>query len=129
MTFNSAWAHLLIDMDGVLWRGSTPLPGLSAFFAALHATERRFMLVTNNSRLTPEQYVTKLARMGITVTTNEVVTSAVGTAEYLRQHACSDRRGSWPGGRNPSAGVGPSARRGDQADKPFDSSPGWSEGV
>ncbi len=87
MTFNSAWAHLLIDMDGVLWRGSTPLAGLSAFFAALHATERRFMLVTNNSRLTPEQYVAKLARMGITVTANEVVTSAVGTAEYLRQHA------------------------------------------
>lgn len=86
MTFNPNWTKLLIDMDGVLWRGSTPLPGMAEFFALLRQTGRGFVLVTNNSSRTPAQYITKLDKMGIAVDDSEVLSSAVGTAEYLRQH-------------------------------------------
>ncbi len=77
---------LIIDMDGVLWHGTEPIPGLSAFFQALHELQIRFILATNNASLTPEQYVAKLARMGITVEESQILTSGTATALYLSEH-------------------------------------------
>ena len=59
------WRNLIIDMDGVLWRGETALPGLGAFFKVLRESERRIVLATNNSGRTVPQYVAKLERMGV----------------------------------------------------------------
>jgi len=77
----------VIDMDGVLWEGDRPLPGLIEFFAALRRRQIRFVLATNNATRTPEQYVQKLARMGVTVTVNEIFTSPQATALYLCQRS------------------------------------------
>jgi 4-nitrophenyl phosphatase len=77
---------LIIDMDGVLWHGTEPMPGLSAFFQALHELQIRFILATNNAGFTPEQYVAKLARMGITVEESQILTSGTATALYLSEH-------------------------------------------
>jgi 4-nitrophenyl phosphatase len=74
---------LVIDMDGVLWRGDTPMPGLAEFFDLLRRRPIHFRLATNNPTRTPEQYVTKLAAMGVSVTPDEILTSAVVTAQYL----------------------------------------------
>jgi 4-nitrophenyl phosphatase len=74
---------LIIDMDGVLYRGDTPLEGLEAFFAFLCAHEIRFQLVTNNSSATPSMYVDKMARMGVQVTEGDILTSSLATADYL----------------------------------------------
>ena len=77
---------LIIDMDGVLWHGTQPIPGLTDFFQALRELEIRFILATNNASLTPEQYVTKLAKMGVTVAKNQILTSGIATALYLSEH-------------------------------------------
>ena len=74
---------LIIDMDGVLWHGAKPLPGLTDFFQTLHERQIRFILATNNASLTPVQYVTKLAQMGVTVAQNQILTSGIATALYL----------------------------------------------
>jgi 4-nitrophenyl phosphatase len=74
---------LLIDMDGVLWRGKTPMPGLSDFFGLLRERPIAFRVVTNNAGRTPDQYVEKLAGMGVHVTRDEILTSGVATAQYL----------------------------------------------
>jgi 4-nitrophenyl phosphatase len=74
---------LIIDMDGVLYRGDTPLDGLETFFAFLRAREIRFQLVTNNSTATPSMYVAKMARMGVQVTEGDILTSSLATADYL----------------------------------------------
>ncbi|MEA3341942.1 MAG: HAD-IIA family hydrolase [Chloroflexota bacterium] len=75
--------HLIIDMDGVLWRGDEPLDGLCEFFAFLRQNSIDFILATNNSSRTPEQYVAKLARFGVEVSLESVLTSAQATAAYL----------------------------------------------
>ena len=76
---------LVIDMDGVLWRGDTPMRGLVEFFDLLRRRSIRFRLATNNPTRTPQQYVAKLAGMGVSVAEDEILTSAVVTAQYLRQ--------------------------------------------
>ena len=78
---------LIIDMDGVLWHGDKPLPGLTDFFQTLRDRGIRFILATNNAGLTPEQYVSKLARMGVDVASDDILTSGTATALYLADHA------------------------------------------
>jgi 4-nitrophenyl phosphatase len=77
----------VIDMDGVLWEGDRPLPGLVEFFAALRQRQIRFVLATNNASRTPEQYLSKLARMGVSVTADEIFTSSLATALYLQERS------------------------------------------
>ena len=77
---------LIIDMDGVLWHGDQPLPGLTDFFKTLRDQKIPFILATNNARLTQEQYVTKLAKMGVSVNRDEILTSSMATALYLAEH-------------------------------------------
>lgn len=75
--------YVLVDMDGVIYRGSTPVPGARDFLRFARQQGIRFLLFTNNSSLTPEQYVAKLAGMGISVRPEEIFTSAQATALYL----------------------------------------------
>ena len=83
-TFNNIRA-LIIDMDGVLWHGTQAMPGLVEFFQTLDDLDIRYILATNNASLTPEQYVTKLAKMGVTVNQKQILTSGMATAFYLSE--------------------------------------------
>jgi len=78
---------LILDLDGVLWEGDRPLPGMPEFLSFLRAEDIRIILATNNASLTPESYVQKLARMGAEVRREEIITSATATAEYLKSVA------------------------------------------
>ncbi len=75
--------NLIIDMDGVLWHGDTAVPGLADFFKTLHQQQINFVLATNNASKTPDQYVAKLARFGVSVAPAQIVTSAIATADFL----------------------------------------------
>lgn len=76
----------VLDMDGVLYRGDEPLPGLTDFVANCERTDTAFVFVTNNSMRTPEQYVAKLADMGVAVASDRIITSGISVVEYLREH-------------------------------------------
>ncbi|MCY3907001.1 MAG: HAD-IIA family hydrolase [Anaerolineaceae bacterium] len=74
------------DMDGVLWRGDVPLPGLVPFFSLLRERELPWVLATNNSSKSRQDYVRKLAAMGVPdVPTRNIVTSGTATAAWLRR--------------------------------------------
>jgi len=75
---------LIIDMDGVLWRGDTPLPGLNNFFDFLHTQNIPYMLATNNASKTRSQYRQKFAKFGVTIDPSRVMTSSLATAAYLQ---------------------------------------------
>jgi 4-nitrophenyl phosphatase len=74
---------LIVDMDGVLWHSDTPLAGLQEFFQFLRSASIRFILATNNSSLMPEQYSGKLARFGVEVPCDQILTSAQATSAYV----------------------------------------------
>lgn len=75
--------HLIIDMDGVLWHADVALPGIQDFFLFLREQTIEFILATNNSSRTPEQYTEKLARFGVDVPPEKIVNSSEATAVYL----------------------------------------------
>jgi 4-nitrophenyl phosphatase len=76
---------LIIDMDGVLWEGNQAFPGLIEFFQLLRTKKLAFVLATNNASLTQNQYIAKLEKMGVSVSSNEILTSSMATAIYLSE--------------------------------------------
>lgn len=74
----------LIDMDGVLWRGKLFMPGVKEFIETLRLRDFPFLLVTNNSTVSPSSTVDRLAEIDIFIEPVEVVTSAFATASYLQ---------------------------------------------
>ena len=75
----------IFDMDGVLYRGDVAIPGAREFLADLMAGHIPFRLLTNNSSATPEEYAARLAVMGISVAPENIMTSALATADYLAE--------------------------------------------
>ena len=75
--------NLVIDMDGVLYRGNQLIAGTRELIGFLRGRKIGFVLATNNATRTPQQFVDKLAGMGVQVYTEEVLTSSLATASYL----------------------------------------------
>ncbi len=82
----------IFDMDGVLYRGSYPLPGVNDLFNALELRERHYILATNNSMASPRQYVEKLAAMGVTVPVESISTAGTATRDYLLETLAPDAK-------------------------------------
>jgi 5'-nucleotidase len=75
----------LIDMDGVLYRGSELIPGADRFVRELRERDVPFLFLTNNSQRTRRDVVARLDRMGLEVEDRHVFTSAMATARFLAQ--------------------------------------------
>lgn len=73
----------LIDMDGVMYRGSQLIEGADEFVRLLREQEIPFMFLTNNSQRTRRDVATKLDRMGIEVEEEHIFTCAMATARFL----------------------------------------------
>jgi 4-nitrophenyl phosphatase len=84
--------HLIIDMDGVLYRGDEAISGSVDLIDFMRGQGIDFVLATNNATRTPQQFVDKLAGMGVEVHPDEVLTSALATAGYLTGIAPSGTR-------------------------------------
>lgn len=83
---------LLVDLDGVVYRGADPVPGIAAVLADRAARGDDVVYVTNNSMHYRADYQVRLSGMGAPVTPNTVVSSARATAVYLREHDPGIRR-------------------------------------
>ncbi len=74
---------ILLDLDGVLYRGSDPVPRAADAVGTLRGAGKRIVFLTNNSSRTPEQVAERLQAVGVHATADEVVTSAIATATTL----------------------------------------------
>jgi len=73
----------IFDMDGVLYRGNTVLPGAPELIARLRRGGIPFLFLTNNSTTPSGEVARKLCGMGIEAASEEIMTSADATAEFL----------------------------------------------
>lgn len=72
---------LLIDLDGVVWLGDQLIPGSIDAIASRQAAGTPVVFVTNDSRTRTAEHAERLRAAGLDVTEDDVVTSAVVTAE------------------------------------------------
>jgi glycerol 3-phosphatase-2 len=74
---------LLVDLDGVVYRGTEAIPGMPQLLSRRQAAGDIIVYVTNNSRWHRSEYQDRLAGMGAPATPERILTSARGTALAL----------------------------------------------
>jgi len=77
---------LVLDLDGVLWRGEQILPGVPELFRLIDERGLRCCLASNNATLSLETVQARLAPIGVQVPANALVTSAHAAAGYIQRH-------------------------------------------
>jgi HAD superfamily hydrolase (TIGR01450 family) len=82
-----AYEQFVLDLDGCVWIGGTPIPGSVDAISALRDSGKRVAFVTNNPRQAGEDYVRRLWGIGVQASVADVVT--VGAA---LQHLLHDTR-------------------------------------
>jgi 4-nitrophenyl phosphatase len=75
---------LILDMDGVLWRDHDPIGDLISIFERIRSLNLKFILATNNSTRTIEEYHEKIFRFGVKLEDWQVINSAEATGIFLR---------------------------------------------
>jgi HAD superfamily hydrolase (TIGR01450 family) len=73
----------VLDLDGVVWLGDTPIPGSLAAIDRLRATSERVLFLTNNSSLTVEAYIEKMAGIGLRCEPGDLCTAAQAGAALV----------------------------------------------
>jgi len=76
---------LLIDLDGVVYRGDRVIPAAAQTLPEVRSRGARVLFLTNNSARTPGQVAEKLRGIGIAAEPQDVLTSATATAAILRR--------------------------------------------
>jgi HAD superfamily hydrolase (TIGR01450 family) len=74
---------LIVDLDGVVYRGPAPVPGMPELLAARVAGGDQVVYATNNSRWHRSEYLARLHGLGAPATTETIVTAARATALAL----------------------------------------------
>ncbi len=75
---------LILDMDGVLWKGNQPIGSPPAIFGRIREMNLSVVLATNNATRSISQYLEKLRSLGVEVEAWQIVNSAQATARYLK---------------------------------------------
>lgn len=75
----------LIDLDGTMYLGKEPIAEAAGFIDTLRAKKIPYLFVTNNSSKTQEEVAEKLNYLGIYATSEQVVTTSLATARYIKE--------------------------------------------
>jgi 4-nitrophenyl phosphatase len=73
---------VLCDLDGVVWRGSEPVPGAAAALSTISSAGCVVVFVTNNSNRPVAHYESRLEALGLEAT-GRVATSALAAATLV----------------------------------------------
>lgn len=76
----------LFDMDGTLYLGNQLYDFTVELLKAIRHTGGKYLFMTNNSSKSVDDYVKKLAGLGIEATREDFMTSSQATAFYLKQN-------------------------------------------
>lgn len=76
----------LFDMDGTLYLGDRLYDFTVELLKTIRQTGGQYLFMTNNSSKSVEDYVKKLASLGIEATREDFMTSSQATAFYLKQN-------------------------------------------
>ncbi|NIM92477.1 MAG: HAD-IIA family hydrolase [Anaerolineales bacterium] len=78
-------AALIIDLDGVIWRGDLLLPGVNQFIETMRNRSIPYLFATNNATATPQGFCEKSRILGLDMKPEEVITSSDATASILSE--------------------------------------------
>jgi 4-nitrophenyl phosphatase len=115
----SDFKAVLFDMDGTLYRVTTPLPAVNDVLRHLRSLRVQVACLTNNSGNTEGELAARLASMGITLEASSIHTAAHAMADYIRSRWGQPRVFNFAGEALPVA-LGEGVRYVTSLDEPCD---------
>jgi len=82
-------AGLLIDLDGVLYVGSQPVPGAADAINWFRHRQIPFLFLTNTTSRPRSAIVERLGRFGIAAQPDEILTPCTAAVRWLSEQGCS----------------------------------------
>ena len=76
---------LLLDLDGVVYRGKQAIPGAVEAINRAQAQGKKIGYITNNASRTPQQIAQQLREFGLKVEAEEIIGSARAAAKILAE--------------------------------------------
>ena len=77
----------VLDMDGTVYLGDQPIEGAFDWIRKIDADPNRdYIFFTNNASKVPSIYVEKLAKLGLEVAENKIVTAGDVCAQFLKEN-------------------------------------------
>ncbi|MDH5816211.1 MAG: HAD-IIA family hydrolase [Candidatus Nezhaarchaeota archaeon] len=76
---------LIVDLNGSVYVGDKPISGVPEALKELKRKGIKILFLTNNTTKTPQEYQQKLENMGIRVALNEILTSSMIAASYIKR--------------------------------------------
>jgi len=86
MTDLSNMRLFLFDMDGTLYLGEKIFDFTVDLLETIRTAGGKYLFMTNNSSKSVEDYIMKLAKLGIPAVREDFMTSSQATAYYLHKH-------------------------------------------
>jgi HAD superfamily hydrolase (TIGR01450 family) len=77
--------NILFDLDGTIYVGHERLPGAVEAINSLQEMGKQTFFLSNNSSKNKDEYVERLAGMGLSVSREQVVLSTDGLISYMRE--------------------------------------------
>ena len=84
--------HLALDMDGTIYLGSRIFPFTIPFLEKMKAAGIGISFLTNNPTRSVQDYLDKLAKMGIEATEDGMYTTSLAAIDYIKEHHPQARR-------------------------------------
>ncbi len=84
--------HVALDMDGTIYMGDSLFPFTIPFLEKLKKLNISYSFLTNNPSKSIDDYLSKLKKMGIYATEEEMYTTTVATIDYIKSHYPNARK-------------------------------------
>ncbi|MCF0174410.1 MAG: HAD-IIA family hydrolase [Bacteroidales bacterium] len=78
--------HIAFDMDGTIYLGANVFPFTLDVLARLTKMGITYSFLTNNPTKSVADYISKLAKMGINITEENMYTTSLGAIDYIKSH-------------------------------------------
>jgi NagD protein len=84
--------HVVLDMDGTIYKGGTLFPWTIPFLDGLARKNIGYTFLTNNPSKSSEAYLKHLRKIGITAAPEQLYTTTQATIDYIKRKHPSFRR-------------------------------------
>lgn len=81
---------VFVDLDGTVWRGHEPIPGVAKGLSALEEAGYDVVFITNNTTIRREGFRARMDAAGLPTDLGPIVTAGWATAQFLAEYHPED---------------------------------------